>query len=117
MSNLQGTQGQVPATPGPTTGTATARTPGGTPIPPPPPRLPPKPNMATIEETTPNTYVYAFGGVPNYDFKGLENESGRKLRSTMYRPLDPTSDTKNVKTREKGLEFSSTFQTPPSKLD
>ena len=72
--------------------------------PPPPPRKPNKPQTGTVEETSSGHYVFAFGGKPNANFTDLEDPSTRKLRSTMYRPLDPTLDGKGGKIREKGLE-------------
>ena len=40
---------------------------------------------------------------PTPTFKGLQDEDTRKLRNTMYRPIDPTHDGKNNKLRESGL--------------
>ena len=59
--------------------------------------------MGTVEQTPNNSFVFAFGGKPNPNFIGLQDEKTRKLRNTMYRPLDPTCDGKNTKLRETGL--------------
>ena len=71
---------------------------------PPPPIVPTAPKMGTVEETAPRSYAFAFGGKPLPDFSALADLSSCKLHDTMYQPLDPTSDGKNGKACEKGLE-------------
>ena len=61
---------------------------------PPPPMKPTKPNKGTFEKANEKTFVLAFGGEPNPDFDGLADPDNRKLRNTMYRPLDPKTDGK-----------------------
>ena len=84
------------------------------PVPPPPPVKPKKPNMGTVEQVSYATFIYAFGGKPNPNFVGLQDEDSRKLRNTMYRLIDPTHDGKNNKLRESGLPHQ--FKVSPNKV-
>ena len=66
---------------------------------------PADPRMGSTEETyaNSNTFYYAFGGKPKYDWSGLENRYDRLLSDLCFRSLDPIAGQKSAVLRTKGL--------------